>query len=82
MNKKGYGVSFSSVPSGAASVLWVFPFPEVSGCSGFWVLLWVCLATPMWGTVYDLFGTYTPALIAMPVVLAASVVCILGAFKQ
>ena len=40
------------------------------------------LATPMWGTVYDLFGTYTPALIAMPVVLAASVVCILVAFKQ
>lgn len=40
------------------------------------------LATPMWGTVYDLFGTYTPALIATPVVLAASVVCILGAFKQ
>lgn len=40
------------------------------------------LATPMWGTVYDIFGTYLPALMAMPVFLAVSVACIFGAFKK
>ena len=37
---------------------------------------------PMWGMVYDIFGTYLPALIVMPVLLAASVACIFGAFKK
>ena len=40
-----------------------------------WSLLLTCssitsfLVTPAWGMVYDLFGTYTPALITMPVLL-------------
>ena len=40
------------------------------------------LATPVWGMVYDIFGTYLPALIIMPAALAASVVCLQGAFKK
>ena len=40
-----------------------------------WSLLLTCssitsfLVTPAWGMVYDLFGTYTPALITMPILL-------------
>lgn len=40
------------------------------------------LATPVWGMVYDISGTYLPALIAMPVLLGVSVVALLGAFKN
>lgn len=40
------------------------------------------LATPVWGMVYDIFGTYLPALIGMPVLLGVSIVCLLGAFKK
>ena len=40
------------------------------------------LATPVWGMVYDIFGTYLPALTGMPVLLAGSVVCLLGAFRK
>ena len=40
------------------------------------------LATPVWGMVFDIFGSYLPALIVMPVMLAVSIACLLGAFKK
>ena len=40
------------------------------------------VASPAWGMVYDLFGSYTPALVAMPVLLAAGVFCLLRAFRD
>ena len=40
------------------------------------------LAAPAWGMVYDIFGTYTPALLAMPMLLVASILAIQGAFKK
>lgn len=39
------------------------------------------LATPVWGMVYDIFGTYAPALIAVPILLVASVFAMLAAFR-
>ena len=32
--------------------------------------------------VYDIFGTYTPALTAMPVLLLLGIAALLGAFKK
>lgn len=40
------------------------------------------LATPLWGMVYDISGSYLPALIGMPVLLGVSLVCLVGAFKN
>ena len=40
------------------------------------------LASPAWGMVYDLTGSYRPALMAMPVLLAFGMICLLGAFKN
>jgi len=40
------------------------------------------LATPVWGMVYDLSGTYLPALICMPVLLSLAAAALLGAFKK
>lgn len=40
------------------------------------------LATPLWGMVYDLFGTYIPALILMPILLAFGIAALLFAFKK
>jgi MFS family permease len=40
------------------------------------------VATPVWGMVYDVFGTYTPALFVMPVLLGLAVLAIFGAFKN
>lgn len=40
------------------------------------------LATPVWGMVYDIFGTYGPALIAMPVLLGLSLLCLAKIFKK
>lgn len=40
------------------------------------------LAAPMWGMVYDFCGSYTPALIAMPVLLSAGIFCLFGAFRN
>jgi hypothetical protein len=40
------------------------------------------LATPVWGMVYDFFGTYTPALFLMPVLLVIAVIGLLAAFRQ
>ena len=40
------------------------------------------LASPMWGMVYDFSGSYTPALVAMPCILAVGLVCLLGAFRK
>ena len=40
------------------------------------------LAAPLWGMVYDIFGSYTPALIAMPILLGAGILALLGAFKK
>ena len=39
------------------------------------------LSTPGWGMVYDTFGTYTPALIAMPVIQLAAIAALLAAFR-
>ena len=40
------------------------------------------LATPGWGMVYDTFGTYTPALVAMPILLALAVTALTMAFRK
>lgn len=40
------------------------------------------LATPVWGMVYDLSGTYMPALVTMPVLLSASVFALTAAFRR
>lgn len=40
------------------------------------------LATPVWGMIYDVFGTYAPALIAMPILLVVAVVSLLAAFRN
>lgn len=40
------------------------------------------LATPAWGMIYDSFGTYTPALVAMPVLQLAAVAALLTAFRD
>lgn len=40
------------------------------------------LAAPVWGVVYDIFGTYTPALLAMPVLLALGILALIGAFRK
>lgn len=40
------------------------------------------LATPVWGMVYDMSGSYLIALIVMPVMLVVSIVCLVGTFKK
>lgn len=40
------------------------------------------LAAPLWGMVYDFWGSYGPGLMAMPVLLAAGVFCLFGAFRN
>jgi MFS family permease len=40
------------------------------------------LASPTWGMVYDFTGSYRPALMTMPVLLALGMICLLGAFKN
>lgn len=40
------------------------------------------VAAPLWGMVYDFFGSYGPALMAMPVLLAGGVFCLFGAFRK
>ena len=40
------------------------------------------LGAPMWGMVYDIFGTYAPALIAMPILMAAAFAAVIGAFRK
>jgi len=40
------------------------------------------LATPVWGMVYDVSGSYGPALVTMPVLLAGSLFALTAAFRQ
>lgn len=40
------------------------------------------LGTPIWGMVYDIFGSYTPALTVMPILLLAGVFALLSAFRK
>ena len=40
------------------------------------------LATPVWGMVYDIFGTYGPALMLVPILLIAGIFAMIGAFKK
>lgn len=40
------------------------------------------LGAPMWGMVYDIFGTYAPALIAMPILMAVAFAAVIGAFRK
>ena len=40
------------------------------------------LGAPVWGMVYDIFGTYAPALIAMPILLVGAIVAVIGAFRK
>lgn len=40
------------------------------------------LATPLWGMVYDVFGTYKPALILMPILLSGGIAVLIMAFKK
>lgn len=40
------------------------------------------IGAPVWGMVYDFSGSYRPALMAMPVVLAAGIACLFGAFRN
>jgi MFS family permease len=39
------------------------------------------LATPVWGMVYDMFGSYAPALFTMPVLLGVSLLCLKKIFR-
>lgn len=39
------------------------------------------LATPVWGMVYDFFGTYAPALFLMPILLGIALIGLLTAFR-
>ena len=40
------------------------------------------LATPVWGMVYDIFGSYGPALVVMPVLLTLGIAALIGAFRK
>ena len=40
------------------------------------------LAAPLWGMVYDFCGSYGPGLLSMPLLLAAGIFCLLGAFRN
>ena len=40
------------------------------------------LAAPLWGMIYDVFGNYMPALVAMPVLLLLGIAALLGALKK
>ena len=40
------------------------------------------IGAPVWGMVYDYSGSYRPALMAMPLFLAAGVACLFGAFRN
>ena len=40
------------------------------------------IGAPVWGMVYDFSGSYRPALMVMPVVLAAGIACLFGAFRN
>ena len=40
------------------------------------------LASPTWGMVYDFTGSYRPALMTMPILLAVGLICLLGAFRN
>ena len=40
------------------------------------------LSTPGWGMIYDTFGTYTPALIAMPILQTAAIAALVMAFRK
>ena len=40
------------------------------------------LATPVWGMVYDLFGTYAPALTVVPILLISGIFALMAAFKK
>ena len=53
-----------------------------------WAMVLTCssvasfLATPVWGMVYDMFGTYGPALVAMPILLGISLLCLAKIYKK
>ena len=40
------------------------------------------LSTPGWGMIYDTFGTYTPALVAMPILQTAAIAALVMAFRK
>ena len=40
------------------------------------------LATPVWGMVYDVFDSYMPALVAMPILLGFGILALCGAFRK
>ena len=40
------------------------------------------IGAPVWGMVNDFSGSYRPALVVMPVFLAAGIACLLGAFRN
>lgn len=39
------------------------------------------LANPVWGSVYDVFGTYSPALMTMPILLVCAAFALITAFR-
>lgn len=40
------------------------------------------VAAPLWGMVYDFWGSYGPGLMAMPVLLICGIFCLFGAFRN
>lgn len=40
------------------------------------------VAAPLWGMVFDICGSYSPALMAMPVLLVGGIFCLIGAFRN
>ena len=76
---------------GAVSTLMPIVVREIFGgrdYTAIWSVVLSCssvtsfVATPAWGTVYDMFGTYVPALVIATVLLALSVFALTVAFRK
>lgn len=76
---------------GAVSTLMPVVVREIFGgrdYTAIWSVVLTCssvtsfAATPAWGMVYDIFGSYLPALVVTPVLLAASVFALTAAFQK
>ena len=84
-------LAFLAFGSGAIGTLMPIVVRRIFGglhYAAIWSVVITCssvasfLASPTWGMVYDITGSYRPALMAMPVLLAVGMVCLLGAFRN
>ena len=88
-----YAVGFSLLALGSSALGTLMPVVVRQLFGGrdyaaIWSVVITCssvasfLATSGWGMVYDLFDTYAPALIAMPILLALAVAALTMAFRK